>query len=249
MLNIRNYPIYDNSYPKFKTRAGRPIISNYKEEIITNIRDCLDYNNINSLTSYYFKKMTIKNPVFVNVGAGYSGKAEKELLSIYPNAKIINIEPQIIQIKKLEENIKDIRDSIIIENAALVNDNYMFNTIELYGSGESANVLRKDNYKKQVVKAIKLKDIIEKHNIKTIDVLLINAEGIEIDLLNNICSNVLYSNIINQINVNYHTHVREFNITSKTVRKSKKQLLKYYKLCEARIHIAPEAYPTVLFYK
>ena len=89
------------------------------------------------------------------------------------------------------------------------------------------------------------KDII----IKTIDVLLINAEGIKIDLLNNICSNVLYSNIINQINVNYHTHVREFNINSKTVRKSKKQLLKYYKLCEARIHIAPEAYPTVLFYK
>ena len=130
-----------------------------------------------------------------------------------------------------------------------MNDNYSFNTIELYGTGESASILKLGKKNKIVIKAIKLKDIIEKYHIKNIDVLLINAEGIEIDLLNNICNNIKYSNIINQISVNYHTHVREFNISSKMVRESKRKLLKYYKLCESRIHIMPQPYPVVLFFK
>lgn len=133
-----------------------------------------------------------------------------------------------------------------------MNDNYSFNTIEIYGTGECASVLKLDKTKKNVVKAvkaIKFKDIIEKYHIKNIDVLLINAEGIELDLLNNICNNIIYSNIIKQISVNYHTHVKQFNISSEIVRESKRKLLKYYKLCESRIHIMPTPYPVVLFFK
>jgi len=99
MKNFKNYPIYDNSYPRFKTRSNRPIISNYKEELITKKENCLDYNDTLQIASYYFKKITNETPVFVNVGCGFTGKVENEILSIFPKAKIINIEPQIEQIK------------------------------------------------------------------------------------------------------------------------------------------------------
>lgn len=127
------------------------------------------------------------NGVIVDAG-GYIGTASIALSTLYPNAKIICIEPSEDNYQILKKNVAKF-EKIITLNAALVSSNSNSAKLKDRGTGEwGYTVVNKPNDNQEAsllheVNAVNLSHIREKYG--DIGMLKIDIEGGEYDLLTN----------------------------------------------------------------
>ena len=166
--NIRKYPSYNYD----KVNVFDLVINNY----ISKNKDQLFY--------------------FIQVGAHNGLKNDPINKYIKQNGwNGILIEPQKNIFNELKENYKEFSKNLIFENIAISSKE---NEIELFssksGNKSTAASVRKDVAKRQLkkgdkllqsikVKSMTLKDLINKHSVKKIDLLQIDTEGYDFEVI------------------------------------------------------------------
>lgn len=136
----------------------------------------------------FVKSKIHNNFIFVDIGANmglYTMNVANEL-NKYPNAKIVSIEPNLINFKRLKQNLKillkkipRIFHQVNLENCSIGNTN---SSIRLYIGHDHAVSSHNNSFKNQEyvkIKQKKLITIVKKNKIKNITIVKIDIEGYE----------------------------------------------------------------------
>jgi len=155
-----------------------------------NTSDVAVYHGVMVNCEYAFiKEKDVK--VIVDAGANI-GFASIYFAKLFPNAKIIAIEPEETNFALLEENTKNY-PNVIRLNRALWNedgeinlidtglDNWGFMTLD---SQNCANITTPKLQKRHVVKTVTIESILKDYGFPAIDLLKIDIEGAEKEVLN-----------------------------------------------------------------
>jgi len=153
-----------------------------------------------------------KDPTFVHVGT-FSGRLEKKLTELFPTCKIFSIEPHPSNFTNLVQNTSHLKNITRLQKALVSNDE---TSVFLHGLGSCASTFFSKQKKGIEVPAINLKNLISDQNIDEIDCIFYNAEGSEMQFLPYLINEKL-DDKVRQICLNFHTHVKEFQITREKV--------------------------------
>lgn len=196
--------------------------------------DKIDLLRFNSIIGHTLIDGFNKDSVVIDLGAN-KGNFSKEIIKKYKFSKLILVEPHPGLAKELKDIFKD-NDSVKIIEAAI--GDKTDDSIEFYLSKnrEAGSVNKNiiecegadDVCAKINVRTITLKDIIERFDIKKIDLLKIDIDGSEYDLFHSLTGEA--SGIINQISVKFHDNigVSSKEATKECVHKLKRLGYSYY---------------------
>jgi len=143
-------------------------------------RSYCDYGVISHFFSPQIGFNTNNNPpkVIVDIGANI-GIESLRFIKLFPNSKLIAVEPELSNFRLLEKNLKDYKNSITI-NKAIWNKKTILSIKNLTEkNSQTFNVHEKNLPNEQKVESLSLKNLIEDCNIELIDILKIDAEGSE----------------------------------------------------------------------
>jgi FkbM family methyltransferase len=175
---------------------------------------------MNNITEIDFPSIlnNIDNCFFIEVGANDG----KYLDPLYPyviknNWSGILIEPNHIVFEELKHNYKD-TNNLFFENCIVSDKSGM---VDFYYNGDNITTLHntlsynyaKNNFKEdlKIVPTLSLTfdDLIQKYDIKKVDVLMTDVEGYDLDLL----KTFPFNNIKPKIIMSEHTHLHHLNQT------------------------------------
>lgn len=177
--------------------------------------------------------------IIVEIGA-FNGTLSKYLSDKYKIKKAFAVESSLTNYDILSTSIKNYKNIIPI-NVAVGNTDGDVSFYEFDNNPNSNSIVKgiskyersSIEYRTSMIKSVRLKSLICNLKILNIDLLLLNCEGAEKYILNDIVDENLYS-IINNISVEFHPHLYgqktsidliqkllkfyDFNITKKSIR-------------------------------
>ena len=152
-------------------------------------RSYCDYGVISHLFSSQigFDTKNDKVKTIIDIGANI-GIETKRLRKLFPNSKIISVEPDISNYKILELNTKD-DNNITILNKAIWNKK---TTLEIknHFSNNSQTFYVTEKKREETINEIdslSIKDILNEQNLNSIDIIKIDTEGAEVKIFDESC--------------------------------------------------------------
>ena len=207
---------------------------------------------INTLYDHYFVSFSRKNPVIVDLGAGY-GTFIEQLLGNIPIAECILIEADPFSIQKLSIKLGG-RKNVKIVHAAIgprssdkvwfyLAKNHEFNS--LYNSYSKLGGVR-DGKGEVALRMITLRDVFQLFGLKEICLLKMDIEGAEWDILENLTQQDYQR--IHQISVEFHDFL-DLSQRAKTERCIRRlQDFGYEFICKGTNFMHGTPYYNCLFY-
>ena len=213
-----------------------------KKEDIVLFRDgtkCIlrDKSDATGFYENFFLKTNVGEDIIIDVGAHVG------FFSIYAAKKaskgmVYAFEPSQESFRNLQRNIKlNNLDNVIAENYGILKNT---GTAELFVNKNtsmlSSMFTSDSSSKKETVSVISLQEIIEKHQIKKVDLLKLDCEGAEYEIILNLSKNILEK--ISKFSVETHPYVKNHNMkdllkffeTNNFKTKIQKPILEYYML-------------------
>ena len=151
-------------------------------------RSYCDYGVISHFFSPQVGLDTKNDPpkLIIDIGANI-GIESRRFIKLFPNSKLIAIEPEISNYRLLEKNLKDYENCITVNKAIWNKKSILSITNDYEKNSQTFHVQEKDLVNKQKVDSISLKNLIDNYKISTIDILKIDAEGSEKMIFDETC--------------------------------------------------------------
>ena len=124
--------------------------------------------------------------VIFDVGANI-GIESLRFIKLFPNSKLIAIEPELSNFKLLEKNLKNYKNCIIVNKAVWNKKSNLSIINHSEKNSQTFFVQEKNLPEKQKVESLSLKNLIDDFKISTIDILKIDAEGSEEMIFDETC--------------------------------------------------------------
>ena len=137
-----------------------------------------------------FSKNNYKSPVILNLNpdviidlGSNNGLSIVYFKTLFPDAKIIGVEPDLDNFKMAIRNTEQF-SNVYIEHKAIWSENIKISLID-NGKGDFAYSVIGSGKTKSIVEGISMEDIIGKYALKRIDILKIDIEGAEREIFSN----------------------------------------------------------------
>ena len=146
-----------------------------------------------------------KYDLAIDLGSN-KGIVSKHLLNFFNKVIAVEADPS------FKDYYKD--TNIIFENSAIVEDFYEDSSITFYSTGkDNGSIFQVENSKPITVKALKVKDFVNKYNLKEVDFLKVDIEGSEVTVLPNLLAYIGVKDLfIETTNLDFFFHlIKNFN--------------------------------------
>lgn len=170
----RGFPTFLKFFTGHVERIKLPYIQ-YPFSIRANTSDIPSFFHVFFEKQYLFK-LPEKPEIIVDCGSNI-GLFAIQMKNMYPDSKIICIEPDCSNFCMLQKNLKPY-NNIFLENKGLWNENTKLRTYDKYKTGKWGIVVEEDNDKGKI-KGITMDSIMKKYAINHIDLLKIDIETSE----------------------------------------------------------------------